>query len=474
MKSQNTDDMKFIWIFLLGSSLLMAQSSTITLTPVAEGFRQPTDLAHTGVDGDNRLFVVEKRGTIQVWDPSTETATEFLDIRSRVNSSANERGLLGLCFHPDYASNGYFYVHYTNASGQSTISRFSRSDNDENFADPNTEKIILQVSHPFNNHNAGDLEFGSDGYLYIGMGDGGSGGDPGNRSQNPTTLLGKMLRIDVNTEAAPYVIPQDNPYAGQSDTLPEIWALGLRNPWRFSFDRQLNDLWIADVGQNDWEEINRVSATEGGLNYGWRCYEGLTRFNFAGCNDDVGYTFPVFVYPNRFDVGCSVTGGFVYRGTQEADLIGKYIYADFCSGIFWALSQDTDGQWSNERLGQFQTQEFVTFGEDINGELYVAGIGNGQIFKVKSLTSTTRDWDKNVSWTISPNPATHHITIKVTSDMPRSSQACITDVMGVVVREFSISSESTTQIDISDLPRGSYFVRPSDGSGEGHIFIKYE
>lgn len=466
--------MRLYIVILFWAITLSSQGQSIALLPVAEGFRQPVDIANTGMEGDPRLFVVEKRGTIQVWNRNTEVISEFLDIRSRVNSSANERGLLGLCFHPQYSENGFLFVHYTNASGQSTISRFSLMPGNFNEADPASEKIILRVDHPFNNHNAGDLEFGNDEYLYIGMGDGGSGGDPGNRSQNPRTLLGKMLRIDVNTDDAPYLIPINNPYAGQTDTLPEIWAMGLRNPWRFSFDRQLNDLWIADVGQNDWEEINHVAATVAGINYGWRCYEGMARFNFAGCNDSVGYTFPVHVYPNRFDVGCSVTGGFVYRGTEEEDLIGKYIYADFCSGIFWALSPNMDGQWLNERLGQFQTQEFATFGEDTNGELYVAGIGNGQIFKVTSLTSSTSENAFETSWTISPNPANDRITVSVSEASTGIIRACIVDMTGTIVREFDMPASGTAEWDISDLPKGSYWIKPLNGHNRGSIFIKHQ
>ena len=195
--------MRLYIVILFWAITLSSQGQSIALLPVAEGFRQPVDIANTGMEGDPRLFVVEKRGTIQVWNRNTEVISEFLDIRSRVNSSANERGLLGLCFHPQYSENGFLFVHYTNASGQSTISRFSLMQGNSNEADPASEKITLRVAHPFNNHNAGDLEFGNDEYLYIGMGDGGSGGDPGNRSQNPRTLLGKMLRIDVNTDDAP-------------------------------------------------------------------------------------------------------------------------------------------------------------------------------------------------------------------------------------------------------------------------------
>ncbi len=460
----------FIFLLTLVFSVGISAQS-IELVPIKSGLRQPTDIAHSGIEGDNRLFIVEKTGIIQVLDQRTNELTEFLNIRSSVNAQANERGLLGLCFHPDYQNNGYFFVHYTNAQGNSVISRFKNSDNGS-IGDSGSEKIILSVPHPFNNHNAGDLEFGNDGYLYIGMGDGGSGGDPQNRSQNPKTLLGKMLRIDVNTEDAPYLIPNGNPYSGQSDTLPEIWALGLRNPWRFSFDRALNDLWIADVGQQNWEEINKVSATEAGLNYGWRCYEGNARFNFGGCNDAIGYTFPIHVYPNRFDVGCSVTGGFVYRGQQETDLIGKYIYADFCTGIFWALSQEAGGMWKNETLGQFQTQEFATFGEDVAGELYVAGLGNGTIYKVKSLTSSTSKELKEENISLSPNPVTDFLTLTGLEEIETLPLGYILDISGRKIKTIDPQSLKNSSVNVSDLPSGLYFLEFENPKIERLKFIK--
>ena len=348
----------------------------IQLEVFSQGFSLPVDISHAG---DDRLFITEKAGLIRILNPDgNKPALPFLDIKNRVNSAANERGLLGLCFHPKYKENGYFFVNYTNSAGHSTISRFSVTGNPD-IADANFEKIILVVNQPFNNHNAGDLVFGPDGYLYVGFGDGGSGGDPGNRSQNPQNLLGKMLRLDVNTEE-PYLIPADNPWAGNQDTLPEIWAFGLRNPWRFSFDRMTGDLWIGDVGQNKWEEINYMSKGTPGINYGWRCYEGFESYNASGCKDISFYTPPVFAYRNP-TLGCSVTGGFVYRGPEASRYVGNYIFADYCSGRFWSVRQNNN-EFEGIEIAKFSANQFVTFGENHKGSLFVAGIGNGTIYKV--------------------------------------------------------------------------------------------
>lgn len=368
--------MKRVLLCFFGMLLQYTYAQEMALTEFANGFSLPVDISHAG---DTRLFITEKAGVIRVLFPDgSKHPVPFLDIKSRVNSSANERGLLGLCFHPDYAENGYFFVNYTNLAGHSTISRFTVT-SDPNVADPNSEKIIIVINQPFNNHNAGDLEFGPDGFLYIGMGDGGSGGDPGNRSQNPKNLLGKMLRLDINT-SEPYRIPADNPWASNPDTLPEIWAFGLRNPWRFSFDRLTGDLWIGDVGQNQWEEINFVKNGTPAVNYGWRCYEGFVTFNTQGCQSADKYTPPVFVYRNP-SVGCSVTGGFVYRGPAASRYQGKYIFTDYCSGRFWSVDPEAAFPDNGVEIGKFLTNQYVTLGEDYLGNLYVAGIGNGRIYR---------------------------------------------------------------------------------------------
>jgi len=357
-------------------------AQSIELVPYASGFDKPVDISNAG---DNRLFVTEKGGVIKIVSSNgVVLTTPFLDIDSRVNSAAGERGLLGLVFHPDYENNGYFYVNYTGLDGTTHISRFSLGDT-PNVADPDSELILFAIEQPANNHNAGDLNFGPDGYLYFGLGDGGGGGDQWNNSQNPQTALGKMIRIDVDNPMPNlnYGIPADNPFVGDATTIDEIWALGLRNPWRFSFDSETGDMWIADVGQDELEEIDfQAAASSGGENYGWRCYEGDEPFNTSGCPDESTFVAPIHVYQNGFSTGCSVTGGFVYRGTTQLDLYGKYIYADYCSGRFWSLSSDGTGGWINEDLGNFVDEEFSTFGEDNNGELYVAAIGEGEIYRI--------------------------------------------------------------------------------------------
>ncbi len=369
---------KLLCIILITLIVGRIDGQQFELEVFAENLRRPVKISHAG---DERLFITEKDGTIMIANPDGSlNATPYLDIRSKVNAFANERGLLGLAFHPDYHENGFFFVHYNNTQGNTVIARYTINPTDINQASPGSEEIILTIAQPFNNHNGGDLHFGSDGYLYIGMGDGGNGGDPGNRSQNPKLLLGKMLRIDVNG-SLPYAIPDDNPFRNNQDTLEEIWSLGLRNPWRFSFDRLNGDMWIADVGQNTWEEINHEPAGAGGLNYGWRCYEGNASFNTDGCSSRENYTFPVHVYSNRFDTGCSITGGYVYRGENYPAFYGKYIYTDFCSGIFWSLEKVGD-QWVNVQLADLDNQDYVSFGEDIHGELYVAGMSSGKIYKL--------------------------------------------------------------------------------------------
>jgi glucose/arabinose dehydrogenase len=437
-------------------------SQEIKLQFFAKGFIKPVDITSTGIAGDTRLFITEKDGRIKILTAEgTILAKPFLDIDAKVNSQANERGLLGLAFHPKYKENGYFFVHYTNTSGHSTISRFKVDSNDENSASTNSEKIIMVVNQPFNNHNAGDLEFAKNGYLYIGMGDGGNGGDPGNRSQNPKELLGKMLRIDVDTEDAPYKIPADNPYINRTDTLPEIWSLGLRNPWRISIDPVTNDLWIADVGQDRWEEVNVANADIPKLNYGWRCYEGNAKFNFSTCKDATPFHRPVYVYANQFNIGCSVTGGFVYRGSKFADLEGKYIYCDFCTGIFWSITKNSDGTYTNEQIGDFEEQEYATFGTDIRGEMYVAGLGNGTIFKVESIISQTQESSLDPNVTLHPNPVADMITISSDQTDLSKTQWSITGIDSKITLIPSIISASTSQIqlDVKELPSGIYFAQ---------------
>jgi glucose/arabinose dehydrogenase len=333
-------------------------------------------------DGTNRIFVATQPGTIHVFpnDPNVETMKLFIDLRERIHyrvPQENEEGFLGMAFHPRYKENGEFFVYYTNnyqskEERRSVISRFRVSKNDPNRADPESEEIILEIPQPYWNHNGGTIVFGPDGYLYIGMGDGGDGGDPHQNGQNTNTLLGKILRIDVDKreQGRNYAVPEDNPMAGLEGTRDEIWALGIRNVWRIAFDRQTGDLWAGDVGQNLWEEIDII---EKGGNYGWNLREGMHPFVEKGKSEgsapDPLFIEPIWEY--HHDVGKSITGGNVYRGKAVPELKGAYLYADFVSGTVWALWYDK----AQKRVTANRTivpkgAPVVTFGEDDAGETY--------------------------------------------------------------------------------------------------------
>jgi glucose/arabinose dehydrogenase len=348
---------------------------TIGFEPVAAGLRFPVGVTHAG-DGTGRLFILEQTGRVVVHDGSQVLPSPFLDVSALV-SCCGERGLLGLAFHPRYAANGLFYVNYTNTAGDTVIARYQVS-GDPNLADPASAQILLTVGQPFANHNGGQLAFGPDGFLYIALGDGGSGDDPGNRAQNLGTLLGKILRIDVDG-ASPYAIPGDNPFRTTQGAQPEIWAYGLRNPWRFSFDREFGDLFIADVGQNTLEEVNfQPAASAGGENYGWRVMEGTQCYPPGSSCDPSGLTPPVVDYSHA--LGCSVTGGYVYRGTAYPRMRGVYFYGDYCSGRLWGLTRD-GGTWTSQEL-LATGPSISSFGEDEAGELFLVDYGAGAILRV--------------------------------------------------------------------------------------------
>lgn len=374
---------------LLLSASLAAQTPTLTLTQVGSGFTRVTTLANAG---DDRLFVCEKAGVIKFFRPyQGTTSTTFMDINSRViniSGDSDERGLLGLAFDPNYATNGRFYVNYINNSGNTVIARYTVTPGNPDAGDVNSEQILLTITQPYSNHNGGCTLFGPDGYLYIGMGDGGSGGDPQNYAQNPQSLLGKMLRIDVNTTGASYNIPSDNPFTAANDpnnaVRDEIWAQGVRNPWRWSFDRITGDMWIADVGQNVYEEVNfQPASSTGGENYGWRCYEADATYNTGGCQGASNYVFPIFDYAHSTPNGCSITGGYVYRGALYNDLYARYFVTDYCSGRIWSLLNDGNGNFPVTDHGQYNQFSYTTFGEDMYGEVYLAR-QNGVIFRLTS------------------------------------------------------------------------------------------
>jgi glucose/arabinose dehydrogenase len=373
-------------VVFLSSAIAQAQgnapldASAIQMNEIANGFNRPLLLTHAG-DGSQRLFVVEQGGRIWIIEDDTRVNTPFLDVSSLVSAEANrggytERGLLGLAFHPLYAENGLFFVNYTDMDGHSVVARYSVSD-DPNVADATSAATILFQEQPYSNHNGGHLAFGPDGYLYIGFGDGGSQGDPLGAGQRLDTLLGKILRIDVNSEDG-YSIPDDNPFVNEPDARPEIWAYGLRNPWRFTFDRETGDMFIGDVGGNNWEEISYQPAeSTGGENYGWSLVEGM----HAQSNtlpDNV--TMPILEYSHRD--GVSITGGFVYRGEAIPALQGAYLYADFGYGTFWIGWQDESGGWTSDFFMRGTGLTVSSFGEDEAGELYVVDYA-GRILRIE-------------------------------------------------------------------------------------------
>jgi glucose/arabinose dehydrogenase len=375
----------FTVIALVGRAALRTRTSTdevadstpaaspaegLALERVASGLRKPLWL--TSPPDDPRLFVLEQTGAVRIIKDGRLLERPFLDL-SREVSSGNEQGLLGLAFHPRYRDNGTFFLNYTDRAGDTRIERW-RVGSDPDLADPARRELVLEIDQPYANHNGGDVAFGPDGMLYIGMGDGGSGGDPHGNGQNRGALLGKLLRIDVD-HGRPYAIPRDNPLVGRAGARGEIWAWGLRNPWRFSFDPTENLLYIGDVGQNRWEEIDVVDSREKGLNFGWNRMEGRHCYSSGGC-DTAGLVMPAVEYGH--DAGCSVTGGVVYRGSRIPQLVGHYLYADYCSG--WVRSFRWDhGRVVEHRQWSVKPGEVTSFGVDSAGEVYVLA-HSGQVY----------------------------------------------------------------------------------------------
>lgn len=378
----------FILFITLQVQSQPAGNPRINFAPFIQGLSAPLDLVNAG-DGTGRLFIVQRGGAIRIYDGGL-IATPFIDLKDTVLNNG-EQGLLSMAFHPDYETNGYFFVYYTDKEGDVTLARYQRSSNPL-IADPNSEVILLELPKPgnpyFSNHNGGKIAFGTDGYLYVSIGDGGNGGDPFNNAQNGNSLFGKMLRLNVNNFATPpyYSIPPGNPYSSDPNVRDEIWALGLRNPWRWSFDRLTGDMWIADVGQGAWEEINyRAVGTTGGINYGWRCYEGTNPYNTSGCAGASSYISPIFQYPhNSATGGFSVTGGNVYRGPGFPFLNGWYIVADYISGNVWKIYPDGSGGWNVFQQSGLPGN-IAGFGEAEDGTLYAVSLGGGNVYRVESI-----------------------------------------------------------------------------------------
>jgi glucose/arabinose dehydrogenase len=357
-----------------------ASSLDVRLKRVARGLSSPLQITHAA-DGSKRLFVAEQDGLIRVIRKGVLRRTPFLDITGLTEASG-EQGLLGLAFHPDYSATGRFFVNYTDLNGDTVVAEYTTATQNPGRADPHSARVLLTIDQPYSNHNGGDIKFGPDGYLYIATGDGGSGGDPMDNGQSLSTLLGKLLRIDVDSSRGdrPYGIPSDNPFVDRHGARPEIYDYGLRNPWRFGFDRATGDLWIADVGQDSYEEINVArSGHTAGLNFGWNTMEAHACYEPSNGCARKGLELPVAAYPHS--QGCSVSGGHVYRGTSQPALSGGYFYGDYCSGIVWALDAtepNKDGPSVVLRTGH----NISTFGENEAGELFMADLSSGEIFKL--------------------------------------------------------------------------------------------
>jgi glucose/arabinose dehydrogenase len=442
-------------------------SQTIALQSFATGFNSPVEITNAG---DSRLFVVEQGGLIRVVSSTgVVNSTPFLNLSSLTNGGG-EQGLLGLAFHPNYATNGFFFVNYTNLSGNTVIARYSVNASNPNVANT-TGTILMTISQPYSNHNGGSIKFGSDGFLYIAMGDGGSGGDPQNYAQNTTVnasfpsrvFLGKMLRIDVNATVAPfYSIPPTNPYVGQAGK-EEIWAIGLRNPWKFSFNRLNGDLWIADVGQNAIEEVDKVASPlpNTGINFGWRCYEGNSTYNTAGCAAASTMTFPFAQY-SRSGGACSVTGGYFYTGTTYPNFQNKYFFSDYCDDKIRTVNPA--GVITTTTT--FSGNNFATFGQDVNGELYIAGISSGVIYKIIDSSLVTSEFENN-GFSVYPNPAKESFTIKSAAEN-LATKIDLFDLTGKLLLTKKLENNPENTISTSSLSKGIYLISVEATNGTSY------
>ena len=357
-----------------------APGAGYAFTVAAKGFSAPVLVTNAG-DGTGRLFVVEQGGLIKIVKEGAVLPQPFVDLARLVTQGGSEQGLLGLAFDPHYAQSGQFYVDYTDPNGDTRVARYHVSASDPNQADPNSAQILLKVDQPYPNHNGGNLVFGPDGYLYVSLGDGGSQGDPRGNGQNRGALLGKILRLDVSDGSGQYSIPPSNPFTGQSGAKSEVWAYGLRNPWRATFDRATGDFWIGDVGQDIYEEIDRQPAGDkGGEDYGWNYMEGLHAYQ-GQAPASANLTAPVAEYSHQ-EGGCAVTGGYVYRGASLPEMDGVYVFGDYCSGLTWTLARSGAGDQWQRTLFLNTGFTISSFGEDEAGELYVCDYGGGGIYKL--------------------------------------------------------------------------------------------
>lgn len=445
----------------------------LKLAPFAQGFQYPIDLANCG---DNRLFVVERLGKIWAIGPDGKKITNypFLDITDKVftvfPNDYDERGLLGLAFHPNYPDSPYLYVNYIGLDSNLHISRFMVNPNNPNRAIKGSERLLLRVPQPkgvnYINHKAGCLKFGPDGYLYGTLGDGGYADDPMNNAQDMSKLLGKMFRIDVNKweNGKRYAIPPTNPFVNKPGIKPEIWASGLRNPFRFSFDKLTGDLWLPDVGQELWEEINMEKKGDaGGRNYGWSCYEGYHNFKFDSCDyNGMPYTFPIVEYKHSQNNCAAITGGFVYRGSKYPKLYGKYIYNDYCTGRY-SLVFRFNQTWLNVFVLDDEDGEYQSFGEDSKGELYAVDGVSGEIERVidASQTSTAQDVIANLDIKLSPNPNKGQFTVEFTVPQGDSYSITITNITGATIlseKKYAVAGKNVWNFTSSKFGNGNYLL----------------
>ncbi len=462
----NFNKLFFLIFLLLGCTNpeFKAQLRIVEAFPNLD-FSAPVDIQNAK-DGTNRIFVVEQAGTISVFtnDSSVTEKFTFLDIADKV-LYGGEQGLLGLAFHPNYKQNGYFFVNYTTSNPRRTIiARYKVSANDINKADPTSETIFLEVEQPYSNHNGGQITFGPDGYLYNSFGDGGSGGDPLGNGQNLSTLLGSIIRIDVDTptQNAQYSTPSDNPFLNTPNARPEIYAYGLRNVWRFSFDKITGTLWAADVGQNLWEEVDLI---EKGKNYGWNIMEGFHCYNSQQCNQE-GLELPIWEYGHNFAGGYSITGGFVYRGSNAEEIYGKYIFADFVSGNIWALTK-TDNSVSNELL--FETNYSIsTFGIDEKNDLYFADYNSGKLFRMIGEKTTSVGSTNQPSFRLKqnyPNPFNPETKIDFSLNNVENIKFEIFNSLGQLVQTLLddeiIAGNYSLTWNANNFSSGTYFYRIS-------------
>ncbi len=439
----------FLSAFLISLIFLtnkITAQPVLSLNPVITGLAAPMQVLHAG-DNSNRVFVVQKGGAIRVFDKSFLSLGTFLTIPSTDITITGERGLLSMAFHPDYVNNGFFFVYYTNINGDLELARYKVSGNG-NVADAASKVIVKTILHPVNaNHNGGELHFGIDGYLYLSTGDGGGSGDVPGNAQNTAVLLGKILRFNVNTSAtAPfYSIPADNPFGN------EVFAYGLRNPFRWSFDRLTHDMWIGDVGESSFEEINHQLANSlNGINYGWRCYEGNNPFNTTGCGPISNYTFPVFTYPHLVaNVSVAITGGTVYRGDTYIGLRGYYLASDFYSGRFYKIKYDSLTHIYDTSSQVLTPSGMSDFGEIENGEMYCTCLLNGTVYRIVSSGPIQYTFTGSGNWDVADNWSNKTIppaTLPVNAEIvirPVGNGECVLNVLQTI----SAGSKFTVQND---------------------------